>query len=230
MAAWKVPRIWEGQRCFIFGGGASLLSQFDIPIDVKKKLQDRIILPSAYPEYFSKIKNERIIGINNSYQFGNWVDFLFFGDCSWYLAHRKKLAQYKGVKVTCCNRFANKKHEDSERIKYLGKDRTSRTGISRDVSKVAWNNNSGAAAISLAAHLGVKEIILLGFDMQKDKSGKSHWHGSHGRKNNPPFQRHLKNFPQIAQDAKRLGIKIYNSSPESKITVFQKNNLNDILN
>lgn len=40
--------------------------------------------------------------------------------------------------------------------------------------------NSGAGAISLARHLGAKNIFLLGYDGQKT-NGKAHWHSDHPR-------------------------------------------------
>lgn len=41
-------------------------------------------------------------------------------------------------------------------------------------------HNSGAGVIALAAYLGVKKVIMLGYDMQHT-SGKKHWHGDHPR-------------------------------------------------
>nr|NIV94695.1 hypothetical protein [candidate division KSB1 bacterium] len=143
--------------------------------------------------------------------------------------HRKRLAQWPGLKTTCCNRFANKAPEDSEGIKYLPKDKAHRNGISPTITRVSWNSNSGAAAISVAAHFGVKQILLLGFDMSLDKKKVSHWHGHHGKKRSPPFQRHLKGFPFIAKDAKNRGIQILNVSPKSAIPDLKKVSLSDVL-
>lgn len=236
-AQWTVPQLWEGGTCWIIGGGLSAPRQFDVPEDIIMRVAvKRDLDPSAYSPYFQPIHNERVIAINNAYRIGTWIDALFFGDCSWYLVHRRKLIDWPGIKATCCVRFANKRREEAEGIKYLGKYPGKKWGISDKPKKVCWNSNSGAAAISLAAHLGVHRIILLGFDMKLSDAGDkkvSHWHGSHRKPSEkqkaPPFNRHLKGFPQIKKDAKRMGIQILNASPDSVIKEFRKVRVSEVL-
>lgn len=228
---WNVPKIWDGATCFIIGGGPSLPKQFDVPEETIEAVTAKRELPSAYSEYLKPLHNKHVIGINNAYQIGSWIDVLFFGDCGWYLVHRNAIAKWPGLKVTCCPRFEAKKKEDMEGIKFLKKD-AQRQGISSDNSTVCWNSNSGAAAISLASHFGAKKIILLGFDM--DMQNKvSHWHGSHAQPGEntrkPPFDRHLRGFPQIAEDAKKMGIEILNASPDSAIMDFTKIDIEEVL-
>jgi hypothetical protein len=114
----------------------------------------------------------------------------------------------------------------------LERNRKRRKGISTDPTSVAWNGNSGAAAISLAHHFGAKKIILLGFDMNNSMGGKTHWHDGHGRKAKKklPYPRHLKCFPFIAEDADQLGLEIINANPDSTITAFPRKTVEEILN
>ena len=115
-------------------------------------------------------------------------------------------------------------------LKYMPKDSRHRQGISVRPGHVSWNRNSGCAAISLAAQLGVKRIILLGFDMTTDKNKVTHWHGSHGAKRrNPPFESHMKGMAEIAKDAEKLDIEIINASSISAIDVFPKKRVRDLL-
>jgi hypothetical protein len=175
------------------------------------------------------IQDEHVIGVNNVYKIADWIDACYFGDCGWYKVHRRALAKWAGLKVTSCSRFKNKPPEESEGIKFLEKDSDKRLGLGTDAQRLCWNHNSGAAAINLAVHLGVKQIRLLGFDMQSDKDEVTHWHGSHGNKRTPPYARHLKGFPQIAEDAEVLGIEILNVNPESAIEAFPKVTLEEVL-
>lgn len=203
--------------------------QFDIPEDVIERVCSGKLPSSSYSPYLGALHDRHIIGVNNAYQIGHWIDFLFFGDGSWYLVHRRKLAKWPGIKTTCSPKFARRKQGKAEGIKYLAKDKSRKQGISIDPSKISWNNNSGAAAISLARHLGVKRILLLGFDMSAN-SNHTHWHGSHGKKNKrPPFRRHLQGFPAIAKDAKKMGIEILNVNKDSAIKSFSKVTLKEIL-
>jgi len=232
---WKTPAMWTGGECWIMGGGYSMPKQFKIPENITQCVCVGKQLPSAYSPFLEVLHDKHVIGINNAYLIGTWMDALFFGDGSWYLTHRKNLAKWPGLKVTCTPKFANRKKEKMEGVKYLGKDHQRTHGISENVSKVSWNGNSGSAAISLAAHFGVKRIFLLGFDMEASKF--THWHGSHnknykkgGRGKKQPYQRHLRGFPQIARDAKTRGIEIFNVNPVSKIDSFPKITLKEALN
>lgn len=235
MPAWKVPPIWQDGRCWIIGGGSSLTKVFGIPDDVVKKVASGEYPSHIYSDFLSVLHAEHVIGINNAYQIGDWIDAMFFGDSTWYLVHRLRLAKFPGLKLTCCPRFDKRKKGDTDGIKYVPKDPGKRHGIHTDRHHVAWNSNSGAASISIANHFGVKQILLLGFDMNIDKkTSYSHWHGSHSRdiqnrRKKPAFGRHLKGFPEIAEDARRIGIEILNVSPTSSIDVFPKVKLSDVL-
>lgn len=233
MAKWTAPDMWQDGECWIIAGGPSMPRQFGVTEELIRRVMNREENPSAYSPYLSPIHGKHVIAVNNAYQLGSWIDVVFFGDCAWYKTHRKKLAEFPGLKVTSCNRFTNKPKEKSEGIKYLARDKTHRQGISSDKSKVSWNNNSGAAAINLAVHFGAKRIILLGFDMSLDKGKISHWHGSHGnpweKQKPPPFKRHLKGFPVIAADAKSMGVEIINASPDSAIDDFLKMGVKELL-
>ena len=234
---WKVPKLWENGRCFIIGGGTSMPKQFNVPDELIQQVCKEKQSPSAYSPYMKSIRNEHIIGINDAYRLGNWVDILFFGDYQWYLSNRSALSKWTGLTVTCAENFVNKPKEAMEGVKCLARDKNHKYGISLDSTKVSWNGNSGAAAISLAVHLGVKSIYLLGFDMCL-VDNKSHWHNipksTHPVRKNvshlPPFDKHLIGFPQIAKDAKQMGVDIINLSPISKIEQFPKMQLKDVIN
>lgn len=230
MNTWSVPRLWEGGSCWIIGGGKSVPYQFGVPEEVIEKVCSGKFDSSVYTPYMSMLHDRHVIGVNNAYQIGTWIDFLFFGDGSWHLVHQKKVAKWPGVIVTCSPKFAAIKERDRYGIKYLAKDKSHKLGITKNPARVSWNFNSGAASISLAVHLGVKTIFLLGFDM--NASGKyTHWHGSHGKKTGkgPPFQKHLTGFPDIAKDAKKRGVKIYNVNKNSTIKSFPKIKLGEAL-
>lgn len=234
---WIPPKIWQGQECWIIGGGSSILKQFNVPEFVKTKIQSRECSLSILSEYLTALHDKNVIGINTAYKIGNWIGFVFFGDKGWYLVHREGLKSFPGYKVSCHGSFVNRSKDDPENIKYMERD-SKRYGISDRPGFVSWNFNSGAAGINLAYHLGVSRIILLGFDMDIDENGYTHWHGSHkeikdkrvlGRDPFKSFERHLPSFHSIAQDAERLGLEIINANPDSKIQDFEKMTVDQVL-
>jgi hypothetical protein len=234
---WQVPRLWEGGECWILGGGPSVTDQFNIP---KKVVQDVIegkTSPNSYSPYMSSIHEKHVIGINMSYKIGEWIDIVFFGDNGFFIREKKGLSEFPGLKVS-----SHPQVEKYTWVKYCGRDTQHAKGISANPKMVSWNGNSGAAAISLAVHLGVKKIILVGFDMKLDDSGKQHWHDLYhrleflksdqfGKKPGTglPFNRHLLGFPEIAKDAKRMGVTIINANPDSAVQEFQKVNVRDLI-
>lgn len=208
MTSWKVPRIWDGGRCFILGGSPCLLN-----------------------EKLELIHNERVIGVNNAYELGDWVDVCYFGDARWYTDwdNREKLLDFAGLKVCCCDQLL---YPVRPGIKVIHRGKPE--GIDKRPDYISWNSNSGFSAINLAVHFGVKTIVLLGFAMQEDKNGKHNWHDHHLVKgHNPPdpYAKFLGCAGAIQRDAEEMEIKIINSTMISRIPedVFPRIPLEEVL-
>jgi len=236
---WSVPPIWEGGDVWILGGGSSVPKQFGIPDKVVEDVVKGISPPSVYSPYMSAIHDKHVIGINVSYLIGDWIDMVFFGDSNFFRGHAEALAKWSGLKV-CCHAIT----QNVPWVKYLPLDGKRPRGISTNPGTVSWNANSGSAAISIAANAGAKRIILLGFDMSLDNSGKKHWHNLYknaivteperkrrerGEIPMQPFQKHLKGFSYIAKDAKEREIEILNANPDSAVKEFPKFSLKELL-
>jgi hypothetical protein len=223
--------MWEDGDVWIIGGGPSMTKQFGIPDKVVRSVLSGTSPASVYSPYMEGIHNKHVIGINVAYLIGNWIDMLFFGDNGFFARNMKQIALFPGMKVSCCS---DVQHYDW--VKYLAIDAIGR-GISENPKMVCWNNNSGAAAISVAANAGAKRIVLIGFDMKLDEKNFQHWHNYYGvgddssvrRMQRLPFGRHLRGFGPIAVDAKKRGIEILNASPDSVITEFKKCTVKELL-
>jgi len=224
--SWTVPKMWDGGRCFIIGGGPSMPGQFGVPNEIVDAVRSDRLGPDAYSPYMTPIHGEHVIGVNNAYQIGTWIDVCLFGDCAWYLVHREQLAKWPNLKVGCC--FGCPDYLGQDLVKYIPRDKNRKIGIGTNPAKISWGYNSGSAAINLAVHFGVLQIILLGFDMSHLSSGETHWHKGHGY-SRKSYRRFLGGFPTIAADAGKLGIEILNASQESAIEVFRKVSLKDII-
>lgn len=225
--------------------------EFGMPEDEIQRLEnvnDKEFGPEKLSSYMKAIHGKHVIGVNNAFMIGDWIDVLFFGDCDTHLWYRTKIAKFPGLKVSCCPKFQNRDN-DKENIKYLmkvprkGNKKNNKYGISTDPEAVCWNMNSGCAAISLAYLFGSRRIILLGFDMALNDSGTSHWHGHHTQENRMrradvkakrgkalPFERHMRGCEQIQKDADKYGVELINASPNSAIKEFKKMSVREILN
>jgi len=233
---WKIPRMWQGGECWIIGGGPSLLHQFNIPKELIEAVYSGQATIDQYSPYLSSLHSRHVIGVNMAYRLGDWVEVVVFGDRGFYLKNRRDMARYPGVKIGCHPSF-DKPLFQQEGVKTVPRDKRKPSGISSRNGYVSWNNNSGAVAINIAIHFGVKRIYLLGFDMDV-LDGNQHWHNLYGknksRKNGKPrklpFTRHKKGFSTIKKDADNLGVEIINCSPSSTIQEFKKMSVKEILN
>ncbi len=209
---WEVPRLWPDGECIILGGGPSL-EEVDL----------------------SLLEGKRVIAVNNAYELGAW-DAMLFGDCSWpgltgvdKRPHKDMLLQWAGLKVHCCQ--GGEKLPGVKTMPRANPPKGSSGSICRNPRKLAWNLSSGACAINLAVHFGVKRIVLLGFDMQAVES-KHNWHMDHphsDRAKFDPYERFRKPFPDIARDLTELGVKCLNATPGSALTLFPVVSLEEVV-
>lgn len=200
MRPWTISKLWPGQTVFIIGGGPSLIEQDLTPIH-----------------------NRRVIGVNDAFKLGDWVDVCWWSDCRWGVWNQTKLAQFQGLNVSCTR--CNCEHTNTLQVR-----RQHAMGISTNPEEINWNRNSGASAINLAYHLGARRVVLLGFDM-KVQNGEHNWHQNHQFKPRPGVyeERFLPVFEHIKQDADRLGLDIINSTPDSALTLFPYVELEGVL-
>lgn len=104
---WSVPKdVWNGERCFILGGGPSLND-----VDVSRL-------------------DGRVIAINNAYLKAPKADVLYFADSRWYDWNRDDLHQYEGPLMVTRANLRNPAHD----VKQVGK--TLKVPLSRDPAKI----------------------------------------------------------------------------------------------
>lgn len=212
---WSVPELWPGRTIVCIGGG-----------------------PSLTPAQVERCRGRaRVIAVNNAYQLAPWADVLYFCDDKWWAqyGHGARLGDWKGLIV----RLEGGRHDFGDpRIKVLknyGKtgfnDRT-REGLCQLRDGLFHGKNSGYQAIGLAAHLGAKRIVLLGYDMQASLEGnqlRTHWHPDHlGGTAERVFDSMLPNFECLVAPLKRRGIEVVNCTPGSKLRCFPLRPLEEV--
>jgi hypothetical protein len=134
----SVNPIWKGQAVYIVGGGPSL-SKFD----------------------WNRLLNKKVIGVNAACKLPRGVcDIIFFGDLKFFEAHEWDMFDCGATVYTNCPQL------NSKDVPWINVLRRDVRGLSTAADTLAWNGNSGAAAINLALLLGAAKIYLLGFDMK----------------------------------------------------------------
>ena len=198
---WMSTRSWLNKTVFIIGGGPSLKG-FD----------------------WAPLHDKHIIGCNDAYLLGNWVDICCFGDVKWYKHHKDGLTSFSGLKVTW-----RKELVDEPGVSVL---QGQPTGLLLKPEKIGWNTSTGAMAINLAVKMGSKKIILLGFDMTLGASGESNWHENClDKPSRLVFKKFDKGFAHLKAELqeKAPDVEVLNANPDSGLDIFPKAALEDLL-
>ncbi len=197
---WSIPRIWTGETCFIIGGGPSV-----------NKINPK------------DLKGKRIITTNDAYRLFPFAEFCFFFDFDWFERNRTELARFTGIKVS----IAGKTHE----IPWLRElKRGSKNCLSAVPTVVNHGVNSGHCAINLAVLLGATRIILVGFDMRVVDSNHN-FHQNHEKRMKETLyaEEFIPSFDSLVDPLHILGIEIFNTTLDSAMNCFPKQELIEFL-
>lgn len=198
---WTAPRIWPNETVYIIGGGSSLK---DVDLE--------------------PLHQRNVIGCNDAYMLGSWIDVCCFGDIKWFGEHKERLKDFLGLKVTWREEYL----QESGIHVMKGEPR----GLILKPGWIGWNTNTGAMAINLAVVFGAKKIVLLGFDMKLDKDGENNWHKNNVDKpDKDVFKKFLKSFLYLQLDMKKKvpDVEVLNATPDSRLKAFPKVDLKEVL-
>lgn len=189
--AWIVPKLWEGQTAAILATGPSLQSS-----DVQA-VRERT----------------RTVAVNDAYRLAPWADVLYGCDLRWWHFHWRHVYQLQSLKVMLA-------HKDLPPAGVLTLENGGREGFDSRPTHIRTGQNSGFQAMHLAAHLGAKNILLLGFDMHERRG--SHFFGDHPPqiKVSSPYQDFISYFNASAAQFKLRGFNIVNCTPGSALRCF----------
>lgn len=188
-----VPRLFPGSTIVCIGGGPSL----------------------AVGDVNQCRGTARVIAVNDAYRLAPWADVLYACDPKWWKWH-PAAASFAGLKYGLA-RASEAFPAGVETLKNTGAD-----GIERSPSGLRHGRNSGYQAINLAVHLGAARILLLGYDMKADPTGKTHWFGEHPDRAVSPYHMFVQAFNGLQEELTALGIEIVNCSRWTALTQFQR--------
>lgn len=152
---------------------------------------------------------------------------LYFADERWRQWHkdRAEFRAFAGAKVSIENGEAVSPDPDVWTLHHCGTD-----GLSAQRNGLTTGQNGGHQAINLAVLLGVRRILLLGFDMKPAADGRLHWFGEHPVATQPHvFSAMLQNFPSMLAPLRAAGVEVVNCTPGSALRCFPQRPLEDEL-
>lgn len=217
-----IPKVWPNSRVFIVGGGSSLCN-FD----------------------WRLLEGQKVLGCNAAAFLlpQGLVQWAVFGDKAVLRIFRSELRKFVdegGRLINASGRTPDKEDDWMLHVRRINGRKA--WGISDDPLLLRWNRSTGACAVGVAYLLGAKEIVLLGYDMHHSGNGNGggcghNWHRAYdpyyvkrdpesGRKWLPRpddriySQTMMWAFNDIKRDLDKLGVTVWNSTKDSKLTLF----------
>jgi hypothetical protein len=189
----------------ILGGGPSLLDLIDT-IEAK--------LPLG-PDY-------AIITINEAIYLSLYSDILFFRDLSWFFGNRNIVDIWNGTVISSTpSSFYPKK------VKVIKTTHCEDFLISGGTIK--YGRTSGHLAVSLAINMGAKRCVLVGFDC-RIVDGRSHFHDKPSNACGVLYKSDfLPAWNGWGEATRRVGVEVWNATPNSAILEFPYRPLSEIL-
>jgi len=197
---WKtIPTMFKNLTVHILGGGPSL----------------RLLQRCKW------IRRRKCIAVNGAMFLGPFPQLLFFGDAKWYWWNEKEVQAFPGLKVTMNLRYHNKtpKSVEGEPNLIIIK-KGSNAGWERREGHLSFCHSSGAGAVSLAARMGAKRIVLHGFDMQLVNGVRNYVPHKSQKTRVDPYNYMIDGFRVLSKQLAERGVKVYNATPGSALPFF----------
>lgn len=150
-----------------------------------------------------------IIAVNSSWRAVPECQHIYAGDCCWWEENISRITS--DAKRWCGEQFIAR-----------------RFGINFQPPAITGSFNSGQRAIQLAAALGAKTILLLGYECSLRHG--THWHGKHELLANPDgisVSRWHEEFSRLAHGL--AGVDIINCSQRTRLQCFPREKLKTAL-
>jgi hypothetical protein len=182
---------------------------------------------------FSKLRNKTCIAINKAIFVLPRAHILWWSDTRFYKMFQEEIDNHSALyKVTGLTKTQSLQYPDDV-YKYRF---TGHGGYDEREECLKDGNNSGYASLHLAMKLGARKIILLGYDFKKDGE-QTHWHEGHTDERGKSIavgprtyeDKMLPYFISLQQKAIEVGTEIINASPNSKLELWPKKELEDVL-
>jgi hypothetical protein len=167
-----------------------------------------------------------VLAIKETWKKCPWAEILYGCDAPWWI-HNKGVPEFKGIKLSHGSQ-ATTQHKSIYKVNIKMVDDI----LIEEPLLVGNGGNSGFQALNLLVQFGVKNVILIGFDLH-DRGGV-HWYGRNTAPgmNNPMkvnFDRWQRGYEAVKRRLKELGVEIVNASPESDLRVFKMQPLEDTM-
>lgn len=184
--------------------------------------------PSLVGFDWSRLAGRYVIAINRAYETCPGAAVLWWSDERFWRRHAGGLLAHGArLKATAQRPLDRAPYPPAVSVFRF----TGAAGFDPAAGCLRHGNNSGYAALHLAATLGCSHIVLLGYDFRHDADGRSHWHSGHGllHRQRTLGERMLPYFETLAEPFALRGIEVVNANPDSWLTIWPRLDLDTAL-
>ena len=201
---WAVPPAWPDADALVCASGSSFVAA------------DALLFTGA-----------RVVAVNDTARdlaaVGLVADVLYACDAKWWAEHWDAWAGAHpapikaGMADTGNGEF---KSNLPPGVHALRHDLTA--GFDPRPTHLATGKNSGHQALNLAAHLGARRVVLLGYDFAVGEDGREHYFGDHpaGLAATPDREPWIEHMAALAEALRSRGVEVVNASRRTALTCF----------
>ncbi len=170
---------------------------------------------------YARYHADEVFCVSNAWELAPWAEHVYAADEDWWRVYGDEVLG--GFGGECWT--ASRRQADLRGLNHVPVD--SCKNFSLDFP-LASGGNSGFQTVGLAAHLGHRDIVLLGFDM--GFSGRKHFFGDHPAKCDRPsnYTRWCKSWERAMPEIARCGVRLRNASRATSLTCVPVCALEDI--
>jgi hypothetical protein len=213
---WSVEPEWAGETAVIIASGPSLTRE---QAEFVKGKCRAIAVNNAGIDTVNSETQELIPAM------APWADILYAADAKWWRCYHERALKFAGRKVTI-------KPTLPWADIYCLEQSLEHASFDPRPTHLVSGGNSGYQALHLAVHLGVKRILLLGFDMKDGANRRRHWFGSHPTKLNSRgnYAGWIRAFDKLAKCLNARDVEVINCTPGSALRCFRRTSIEAALN
>ncbi len=198
-----VPRLWPGSTVVCIGSGPSLT-----PEDVEACRRAGVV----------------VIAVNDAYRLAPWANLIYASDVQWWDWHTQTVLNLPGQKYGMQMEIGPKYPTQVTVLQ-----RSGQAGIDFRPTHLRSGGHSGYAAMNLAVHCGPKTIVLLGYDLQPDATGRHHFFGDHPNGSHLLYEERRAVYTEAYRVLTANGVTVLNASRSSQVPTIPRIALSAVL-
>jgi hypothetical protein len=189
--------------------------------------------PSLKGFDFERLRGQHVIAVTNAFKFVPDFDCLVAIDWQFYAWNFEELSKLDRIAYAVKEYFEDPIMYNMGKMKVEFLERTGFEGIDYNDGCVRFGGNSGYTALNIAIHLGAKDIRILGMDLSMEDPKKPYFFVTDEKYSYQPHDiahlNHMTRYFHTFVEDMKPDVKVTNYSMQSKITVFPKKELSEIL-